>query len=171
MMKFRTDVCYSWMDLVVGFGGILGLFFGCSLISGVEIVYFSTIALFYQYKRSRGKLVKKIKSKFPFLNWETFFGPFSSIVHWTLNSTIYTAKQWVKKLTLETMLYATHTARIYFWTFEARHCLLCVLLLHTSYIHMFFSSFTSEILLHYHLVWIFFSQSSSATSLCWSDRL
>ncbi|KAG5674514.1 hypothetical protein PVAND_004476 [Polypedilum vanderplanki] len=68
VMKYRTDVCYSWLDLLVGFGGILGLFFGCSILSGVEFIYFSTIALIIQYKRSKGKLVKKIRANFPFTN-------------------------------------------------------------------------------------------------------
>jgi amiloride-sensitive sodium channel len=68
MMKYRTDVTFGWMDLVVGFGGILGLFFGCSLLSGVEFIYFSTIALLIHYRRSKGKLVARIRAKFPFTN-------------------------------------------------------------------------------------------------------
>jgi amiloride-sensitive sodium channel len=68
MMKYRTDVTFGFLDLVVGFGGIMGLFFGCSLLSGAEIFYFSTIGLFYQYRRNRGKIVKKVQAKFPFLN-------------------------------------------------------------------------------------------------------
>lgn len=68
LMKYRTDVTFGWMDLVVGFGGIMGLFFGCSLLSGVEIFYFSTIGLFYQYKKNQGQIMKKIKAKFPFTN-------------------------------------------------------------------------------------------------------
>lgn len=68
MMKYRTDVTFGWMDLVVGFGGIMGLFFGCSILSGAEIIYFSTIGLFYQYRRNQGKIVKKIKAQFPFVN-------------------------------------------------------------------------------------------------------
>lgn len=68
MIKYRTDVVYSWIDLVVGFGGILGLFFGCSLLSGVEIFFYTTIGLYHQYKRNKGKFVKSIQAKFPFLN-------------------------------------------------------------------------------------------------------
>jgi amiloride-sensitive sodium channel len=68
MMKYRTDVCYSWLDLIVGFGGILGLFFGCSILSAVEFAYFSTIALIFHHQRSKGKLVRKIKVKYPFTN-------------------------------------------------------------------------------------------------------
>lgn len=71
MMKYRTDVTFSSMDLIVGFGGIVSLFLGCSLLSGVEIVYFTTIALFWHRKRnkdSRETTIGKIKAKFAFLH-------------------------------------------------------------------------------------------------------
>lgn len=69
MIKYRTDVTFSWMDLMVGFGGIVSLFLGMSLLSGVEIVYFSTIALFWHRHRSnlsRKKIIAKLKARFPF---------------------------------------------------------------------------------------------------------
>ncbi len=65
MLKYRTDVTFGWIDLVVGFGGILGLFFGFSLLSGAEIIYFCTIRLYYQYKKARKE---KSKAEFPFTN-------------------------------------------------------------------------------------------------------
>lgn len=68
MVKYRTDVTFSSMDLVVGFGGIVSLFLGCSLISGVEILYFTTVALFWNRLRSRNAFIGKIKAKFPFLH-------------------------------------------------------------------------------------------------------
>lgn len=71
MMKYRTDVTFSSMDLIVGFGGIVSLFLGCSLLSGVEICYFTTIALFWHHKRNKAKrneLLARIKARFPFLN-------------------------------------------------------------------------------------------------------
>lgn len=68
MIKYRTDVLNSWVDLMVGFGGILGLFFGCSILSGVEIVFYSTMALFHQYQKNRKRFVKSVQAKFPFLN-------------------------------------------------------------------------------------------------------
>jgi amiloride-sensitive sodium channel len=68
MMKYRTDVTFSFMDLVVGFGGIMGLFFGASILSGMEMIFYSSIALFYQYRRNRGEIVEIVKTKFPFLN-------------------------------------------------------------------------------------------------------
>ncbi|CAO1307599.1 unnamed protein product [Diamesa serratosioi] len=71
MTKFRTDVTFSGMDLMVGFGGIVSLFFGGSILSGAEIFYFLTIGLFWQrrnLKFSRKNVVKSIKARFPFLN-------------------------------------------------------------------------------------------------------
>lgn len=43
IVKYRTDVTFGWLDLMVSFGGIAGLFLGCSLLSGVEIVYYALI--------------------------------------------------------------------------------------------------------------------------------
>lgn len=40
IVKYRTDVTFGWLDLMVSFGGIAGLFLGCSIISGVEIFYY-----------------------------------------------------------------------------------------------------------------------------------
>jgi acid-sensing ion channel, other len=71
MMKYRTDVTFSVMDLIVGFGGIVSLFLGCSILSGAEVVYFSTIALFCHRKRSRltrDAIIERMKTRFPFLN-------------------------------------------------------------------------------------------------------
>jgi acid-sensing ion channel, other len=71
MMKYRTDVTFSKMDLVVGFGGIVSLFLGASLISGAEVLYFSTVALICHRKRSlstKKDLFGKIKARFPFVH-------------------------------------------------------------------------------------------------------
>lgn len=71
MMKYRTDVTFSGMDLLVGFGGVVSLFLGCSLLSGVEIFYFTTIALFWHHRRgktTRQTLMNQIKARFPFIH-------------------------------------------------------------------------------------------------------
>ncbi|GAB0089181.1 hypothetical protein DMENIID0001_036800 [Sergentomyia squamirostris] len=47
MLRYRTDVMFGWLDLMVAFGGIAGLFLGCSLLSGAELVYYLTIGLFW----------------------------------------------------------------------------------------------------------------------------
>lgn len=71
MMKYRTDVTFSGMDLLVGFGGIVSLFLGCSLLSGAEIIYFTTISLFCHRKRikmTKNEFITVVKTKFPFLH-------------------------------------------------------------------------------------------------------
>lgn len=71
MLKYRTDVTFSGMDLLVGFGGIVSLFLGFSVMSGAEIIYYATIAMFYQHQRNRmtrRQLIQKIRSKLPFIH-------------------------------------------------------------------------------------------------------
>lgn len=71
MMKYRTDVTFSLMDLIVGFGGIVSLFLGCSIMSGFEIIYFSTVALFWHRERIRAaqlRITQKIRARLPFIN-------------------------------------------------------------------------------------------------------
>ncbi|XP_001962289.2 pickpocket protein 19 [Drosophila ananassae] len=43
IMVYRTSLVFDWVDLMVSFGGIAGLFLGCSLISGMELAYFLCI--------------------------------------------------------------------------------------------------------------------------------
>ncbi|KAJ6635968.1 Pickpocket protein 19 [Pseudolycoriella hygida] len=45
MVKYRTDVDFDWLDLMVAFGGIAGLFLGCSLISVAEFVFYLVIGV------------------------------------------------------------------------------------------------------------------------------
>ncbi|XP_058975849.1 pickpocket protein 19-like, partial [Musca domestica] len=45
MMVYCTNLVFSWIDLMVAFGGIAGLFMGCSLISAVEVFYFLFIQI------------------------------------------------------------------------------------------------------------------------------
>jgi Amiloride-sensitive sodium channel len=44
---YKTDVLYSWYDIVSEYGGLLSLFLGCSIISIFEIFFFVTVR-FYQ---------------------------------------------------------------------------------------------------------------------------
>lgn len=54
LVKYRTDVTFSWLELMVSFGGIAGLFLGCSILSGVEILYYFFVIFF--------KILKKLKN-------------------------------------------------------------------------------------------------------------
>jgi hypothetical protein len=53
IVKYRTDVTFGWLDLMVAFGGIAGLFLGCSLLSGVEIIYYVIIITFIFLKKCK----------------------------------------------------------------------------------------------------------------------
>ncbi|KAF2898253.1 hypothetical protein ILUMI_07924 [Ignelater luminosus] len=43
MVRYKREVLFGWVDLLVSFGGIAGLFLGFSLLSGVELIYYFTI--------------------------------------------------------------------------------------------------------------------------------
>ncbi|KAK9732285.1 Amiloride-sensitive sodium channel [Popillia japonica] len=43
MVRYKREVLFGWVDLLVSFGGIAGLFLGFSLLSGVEFIYYFTI--------------------------------------------------------------------------------------------------------------------------------
>ncbi|KAJ9590221.1 hypothetical protein L9F63_016671, partial [Diploptera punctata] len=43
--RLKRDVIFTYEDLVVSFGGTVSLFLGCSILSGVEFVYFFTLRL------------------------------------------------------------------------------------------------------------------------------
>ncbi|KAL1514317.1 hypothetical protein ABEB36_003590 [Hypothenemus hampei] len=43
MVRYKREVLFGWVDLLVSFGGIAGLFLGFSILSGVEIFYYFTI--------------------------------------------------------------------------------------------------------------------------------
>lgn len=51
IVKYRTDVTFGALDLMVSFGGIAGLFLGCSLLSGVEIIFYLTLIVLTLVKR------------------------------------------------------------------------------------------------------------------------
>lgn len=62
IVKYRTDVTFSWLDLMVSFGGIAGLFLGCSILSGVEIIYYLIIMALMIGKRLKSRAEKFFKS-------------------------------------------------------------------------------------------------------------
>ncbi|GBP44395.1 Sodium channel protein Nach [Eumeta japonica] len=43
MVRYKREVLFGWVDLLVSFGGIAGLFLGFSLLSGVEMIYYFTL--------------------------------------------------------------------------------------------------------------------------------
>lgn len=43
IIRYKREVLFGWVDLLVSFGGIAGLFLGFSLLSGVEVIYYFTL--------------------------------------------------------------------------------------------------------------------------------
>ncbi|XP_075213735.1 sodium channel protein Nach-like [Lycorma delicatula] len=43
MVRYKREVLFGWVDLLVSFGGIAGLFLGFSLLTAVEIIYYFTM--------------------------------------------------------------------------------------------------------------------------------
>lgn len=62
IIRYKREVLFGWVDLLVSFGGIAGLFLGFSLLSGVEIVYYFTMrtcCMVYKNRVSYKKLLKQ----------------------------------------------------------------------------------------------------------------
>ncbi|KAF6216174.1 hypothetical protein GE061_000514 [Apolygus lucorum] len=58
MIRYKREVLFGWVDLLVAFGGIAGLFLGFSLLSGVEIIYYFTLRSFCMVYRNKSELVE-----------------------------------------------------------------------------------------------------------------
>ncbi|XP_046673202.1 sodium channel protein Nach-like [Homalodisca vitripennis] len=58
MVRYKREVLFGWVDLLVSFGGIAGLFLGFSLLSGVEIVYYFTMRSCCMLYRNREQLIQ-----------------------------------------------------------------------------------------------------------------
>ncbi|XP_066994081.2 sodium channel protein Nach-like [Anabrus simplex] len=56
MVRYKREVLFGWVDLLVSFGGIAGLFLGFSLLSGVEILYFFTMRACCMVMRNQNEL-------------------------------------------------------------------------------------------------------------------
>ncbi|XP_046434381.1 pickpocket protein 19-like [Neodiprion fabricii] len=52
MLRYRMDIVYTQLDLLVSFGGVFGLFLGGSILSFVELLYHLTIGLIGHIFRS-----------------------------------------------------------------------------------------------------------------------
>uniref|UniRef100_A0A182N1I6 Uncharacterized protein n=1 Tax=Anopheles dirus TaxID=7168 RepID=A0A182N1I6_9DIPT len=56
IIRYKREVLFGWVDLLVSFGGIAGLFLGFSLLSGVEFLYFFTMRAFCMLYKNRDEL-------------------------------------------------------------------------------------------------------------------
>jgi acid-sensing ion channel, other len=53
IIRYKREVLFGWVDLLVSFGGIAGLFLGFSLLSGVEIIYYFTMRACCMFVKNR----------------------------------------------------------------------------------------------------------------------
>lgn len=53
IIRYKREVLFGWVDLLVSFGGIAGLFLGFSLLSGVEIIYYFTMRAGCMFAKNR----------------------------------------------------------------------------------------------------------------------
>ncbi|XP_059617760.1 sodium channel protein Nach [Phlebotomus argentipes] len=53
IIRYKREVLFGWVDLLVSFGGIAGLFLGFSLLSGVEILYYFSLRAFCMIYKDR----------------------------------------------------------------------------------------------------------------------
>lgn len=57
IIRYKREVLFGWVDLLVSFGGIAGLFLGFSLLSGVEIIYYFTLRTCCMLYKNRVRFV------------------------------------------------------------------------------------------------------------------
>ncbi|XP_055522415.1 sodium channel protein Nach-like [Wyeomyia smithii] len=69
IIRYKREVLFGWVDLLVSFGGIAGLFLGFSLLSGVEIIYYFTMRACCMVYKNRDELIaieqEKLKRPMP----------------------------------------------------------------------------------------------------------
>ena len=53
--RYRRQALRTRLDVVVTIGGILGLFLGASILSGIEIIYYFTLRLWNNYAMEKSQ--------------------------------------------------------------------------------------------------------------------
>lgn len=64
IIRYKREVLFGWVDLLVSFGGIAGLFLGFSLLSGVELVYYFTLRAFCMLHKNRVNIIENQLNRF-----------------------------------------------------------------------------------------------------------
>ncbi|XP_067641904.1 sodium channel protein Nach isoform X2 [Eurosta solidaginis] len=68
IIRYKREILFGWVDLLVSFGGIASLFLGFSLLSGVEIIYYFTLracCMVYKNRQELYEIEEEIKSRPP----------------------------------------------------------------------------------------------------------
>lgn len=58
----RVDT-YTWTNFLADCGGFIGLFLGISALSGVELIYYTTLRLFWKFRQSNHKIIIVLPAK------------------------------------------------------------------------------------------------------------
>ncbi|KAG5682789.1 hypothetical protein PVAND_012119 [Polypedilum vanderplanki] len=56
IIRYKREILFGYVDLLVSFGGIAGLFLGFSLLSGIELFYYFTVRACCMMYKNREKL-------------------------------------------------------------------------------------------------------------------
>ncbi|EDW81151.1 uncharacterized protein Dwil_GK11905 [Drosophila willistoni] len=64
-IQYETHMRFTFVELLANFGGIIGLFLGASLLSGVELIYYFTIGLYLYLRNQRNIKPQKVAEKSP----------------------------------------------------------------------------------------------------------
>ncbi|XP_073830574.1 amiloride-sensitive sodium channel pickpocket 23 [Musca autumnalis] len=68
IIRYKREVLFGWVDLLVSFGGIASLFLGFSLLSGVEIIYYFTLracCMVYKNRQELEEIEQRIQNQPP----------------------------------------------------------------------------------------------------------
>ncbi|XP_064537003.1 sodium channel protein Nach [Drosophila montana] len=68
IIRYKREVLFGWVDLLVSFGGIASLFLGFSLLSGVEIIYYFTLracCMVYKNRQELYEIEQRIRHEPP----------------------------------------------------------------------------------------------------------
>ncbi|XP_061392832.1 pickpocket protein 28-like, partial [Musca vetustissima] len=68
IIRYKREVLFGWVDLLVSFGGIASLFLGFSLLSGVEIIYYFTLracCMVYKNRQQLEEIEERIQNQPP----------------------------------------------------------------------------------------------------------
>ncbi|XP_034660727.1 sodium channel protein Nach [Drosophila subobscura] len=68
IIRYKREVLFGWVDLLVSFGGIASLFLGFSLLSGVEIIYYFTLracCMVYKNRQELYEIEERIRKEPP----------------------------------------------------------------------------------------------------------
>ncbi|XP_049769341.1 uncharacterized protein LOC126108113 [Schistocerca cancellata] len=58
-VNLRKDVLFTFVDLLVSFGGAASFFMGCSILSLVELVYYMTLRLYFYRRAALNRLPRR----------------------------------------------------------------------------------------------------------------